>query len=267
MFPRPAPDGPGPDGPGLRRPRPATTPGRPIRRVASVDVPDTFRDLAAAPRRSRMEARGLAAAGRAEPPDVDAFKARELGALTGTVVEIGPGPGVNLRRYGAGLERLLAVEPNPVMHDQLWREAVAHGIDLEVHTVHGEVMDVPDDTADAVVGTLVLCGVDDPDRVLDEVVRVLKPGGRYVFYEHVAAPAGTVTAFGQRLLRAPHRWLFNGCVTDRDTIPLIEARFDDVHVQPSDGGVAAAHTRSRVLGTATAPGAATPPGTAPAPTA
>jgi SAM-dependent methyltransferase len=211
-----------------------------------------LRDFSRAPLRSRFEAAALDHAGDAEPEVVSAWKREVLGGLAGRVVEIGPGPGVNLRHYGPAVERLVAVEPNPAMHDRLRRHAAEAGIALEVRPLHAEVLDLPDGSADAVVGTLVLCGVDDVDAVLAQVRRILRPGGRYAFHEHVVAPGGSRTRLAQRLLKRPHRWLFNGCEVDRDTAARIRSVFPDAEITAADGGWAAAHTRTRILGTATA---------------
>ncbi len=79
-----------------------------------------------------------------------------------------------------------------------------------------ERTDLPDASADVVVSSLVLCSVTDVDRVLAEVRRVLRPGGRFVFVEHVAAPDGTVLRRLQGWVRRPWAWLFEGCSCERD---------------------------------------------------
>ena len=86
---------------------------------------------------------------------------------------------------------MIGVEPNRNMHDPLRAKADEHDVDLEIRTVRGERIDVDDATADGVVGTLVLCGVDDPDGVVAEIRRILKPGATYFYLEHVAADPGT----------------------------------------------------------------------------
>jgi SAM-dependent methyltransferase len=210
---------------------------------------ELLRDLAAAPRRSRLEARLLRRAADAEPPAVVDFKRERIGALRGTVVELGPGPGVNVPLYAPGV-RLVAVEPNPAMHPGLREAAAAHGVELELLAVHAELLSLPDASADAVVATLVLCGVDDPAAVLAQARRVLRPGGTYVGYEHVRASEGSPTRLAQRLVKRPHRWLLNGCEVDRDTGALVRAAFPDAQVEPVDGGWPTAWTRPRILVTA-----------------
>lgn len=142
--------------------------------------------------------------------------------LPPTVVELGPGVGANLRYLRAGT-RLIAVEPNPAMHDRLRARAARARIDLELHTTGAEQLDLPDASVDAVISSLLLCTVADPAAALTEVHRILRPGGRYCFLEHVAAPDGTVLRRLQRAARRPWSWTFEGCSCERDLQAVIEA--------------------------------------------
>ena len=174
-----------------------------------------------------------------------------IGALTGTIVELGPGTGVNLRYYAPGV-RVIAVEPNPVMRDKLATNAQRHGVDIDIRAVRGERIDVDDGSADAVLATLVLCGVDDPAQVITEAHRVLKPGGSFFFMEHVAAPADSLTRRVQGAVKVPHRWMFNGCEVDRDTASLLRASaFSEVEIEEIDCGPGDLYVRHRIIGTAT----------------
>jgi SAM-dependent methyltransferase len=142
--------------------------------------------------------------------------------LPPTVVELGAGAGANMR-YLPVATRLVAVEPNPYMHPRLRRAARSAGVDLEIRSVVGERIDLPDESADAVISSLVLCSVRDPDAVLAEVRRVLRPGGRFSFAEHVAASPGTPTRWVQSALRRPWAWIFEGCSCERDLAGVIRA--------------------------------------------
>ena len=143
-----------------------------------------------------------------------------LGGLPGTVVEIGPGTGPNLRYYRPGT-RLIAIEPNPHMHPALQAAAARRGIDLEIRAVGAEATGLPTASVDAVVSTLVLCTVPDPAAAVAEARRILRPGGRFVVIEHVAAPDATALATAQRVLRRGWRWAFEGCDLRRDTGGLL----------------------------------------------
>jgi SAM-dependent methyltransferase len=152
--------------------------------------------------------------------------------LPTTVVELGSGVGANLRYLPADTH-LIAIEPNPHMHPRLRRAARARGVDLEIHGVVAERIDLADGCADAVISSLVLCSVRDPDAVLAEVRRILRPGGRFSFAEHVAARPGTPTRWLQRVLRRPWAWVFEGCSCERDLAGAIRsAGFTSVDLAP-----------------------------------
>lgn len=148
-------------------------------------------------------------------------KSRLFAELPDSVVELGAGVGANFRYFRPGTS-VTAVEPNPHMHSRLRQNAADHRIDLEIVASLAEALDLPDNSATTVICTLVLCTVDRPERVLDEVRRVLRPGGRFVFIEHIAAPAGTWLRRLQNVLHRPWRYLFEGCNTNRETGHLIE---------------------------------------------
>jgi SAM-dependent methyltransferase len=151
------------------------------------------------------------------------FRKRELFAdLPDTIVEIGPGPGTNLRYYRPGT-RVIAVEPSTRVHARLRREAERREIELDLHSAGAERLELEDASVDAVVATLVLCSVGDPREVLGEVRRVLRPGGRFFFLEHVAADPGTRLNRVQGWLRRPWAWALDGCELRRNTGAIIRA--------------------------------------------
>ncbi len=138
-----------------------------------------------------------------------------LETLHGTVLEIGPGTGANLAYYRRDT-RWIGLEPNRYMHAGLRERAHRFGIAAELHLDPAEKMSLADASVDAVVSTLVLCSVEDPPAVLSEIRRVLRPRGRFVFLEHVAASQGTMLRRVQRLARPLWRWFACGCTLDRD---------------------------------------------------
>lgn len=148
-----------------------------------------------------------------------------LGGLPARVVEIGPGPGANLRYYAPGTT-VIAIEPNPLMHPALRENAARLGLTLEIRGVRGEQIDLESASVAAVVGTLVLCTVENPRQVVAEIRRILKPGGRYLFLEHVAAPPESGLRRLQGVLQPFWKWLFEGCHLNRDTYRVLrEAGF------------------------------------------
>lgn len=160
-----------------------------------------------------------------------ARKAALFAGLPAEVVELGPGTGANLRYYRRGT-RLIAIEPNPHMHSALARAATRRGVDLDIRAVGAEATGLSTGSVDAMVCTLVLCTVPDPAATLAEARRILRPGGRLVFVEHVAAPAGTALAGLQQRMRRGWQWAFEGCDLCRPTGCLLTAAgFADVDLE------------------------------------
>ena len=166
-----------------------------------------------------------------------ALKRELLGALSGTVLEIGPGSGANLP-YLPPSVHWIGVEPNPYMHPYLQEEAARLGRDVEVRQGRAEQLTAPDASVDAVVCTLVLCSVQEPAQALREALRVLRPGGRFVFIEHVAARRGSWQRRVQNLVQPLWTPLGDGCHPNRETWLTIEAAgFDQLDLVHFDIGV------------------------------
>ena len=154
-----------------------------------------------------------------------------LGELHGDILEIGPGAGPNLDFYSPAC-RWVGVEPNPYMYPYLRKAAESRGLQIEIRSGLAEKLPAEDSSMDAVVSTLVLCSVDDPAATLGEVLRVLRPGGRFIFIEHVAAPPGTRLRQVQEIIRPLWKRIADGCHPNRETWDTIEkAGFDEVHYE------------------------------------
>ncbi len=166
-----------------------------------------------------------------------------LGNLHGEVLEIGAGSGPNLGFLPRDVH-YIGVEPNPYMHQYLREAAQQLGLTIDIRSGTAEHLEAADNSVNAVVSTLVLCSVADQDRVVQEVRRVLKPGGRFVFLEHVAAPQGTRLRRAQNVLQPVWSLLSDGCHPNRETWTVIEqAGFSQVRLQHFNptGGLAGPH--------------------------
>lgn len=149
-------------------------------------------------------------------------KCKVFSELPREVVEIGPGVGANFAYMPPGC-RVIAIEPNPYMHGGLVNRAARRGIDVEIRSVAGDAIDLDDQSADAVISSLLLCTVADPGRVVAEIRRILRPGGKYAFVEHVVAPEGSLLRRIQHGVRRPWTWVFEGCSCERDLAAVIRA--------------------------------------------
>src|ERR671920_754723 len=144
---------------------------------------------------------------------------RLLAGARGAVLEIGGGTGANLAHY-RDVERVVVAEPDPFMRRRLARKLEDARVPVEVSAARAEELPFPDGSFDTVVSTLVLCTVPDQEAALDEVRRVLRPGGRLLFIEHVRA-AEPMARWQDRL---EPRWsrLLGGSHPNRDTFAAIE---------------------------------------------
>jgi len=143
----------------------------------------------------------------------------------GRTVELGAGSGVNLPHYTAEVSELVVTEPSPDMLRHL-RTAIADqppaAGSVQLVQTGAESLPFEDDSFDTVVGTYILCTIPDPARALAEVARVLRPGGRYLFLEHVHAGEGSLLGAFQDLVERPHRYIAAGCHPNRHTDRVLE---------------------------------------------
>ncbi len=172
--------------------------------------------------RKRLMAFALARFHRSYEPKVADRKRALFAGLEGTVLEIGPGTAPNLVYLNHDVH-WIGIEPNPFMHPHIRRRAARLGLPVDLRSGRGERLEVDTASVDAVISTLVLCSVGDVAATLREIRRVLRPGGRFLFMEHVAAPPGTRRRQIQRLIRPLAQYLADGCCPDRETGRAIEA--------------------------------------------
>jgi ubiquinone/menaquinone biosynthesis C-methylase UbiE len=144
-----------------------------------------------------------------------------LAEATGRVLEIGAGTGGNLPFYGPTVEALTLTEPEIPMLRRLQRKAREQAPTATVLRAPAEDLPFEDDTFDTAVSTLVLCGTDDQPRALRELRRVLRPGGRLLFIEHVRSDDPKL-ARRQDRMNGINRFMV-GCECNRPTLGTIKA--------------------------------------------
>jgi len=143
-----------------------------------------------------------------------------LADAAGAKLEIGAGTGLNLEHYPEVVTRLVLAEPDEHMRRRLARRVSELRPATEIVAADAEGLSFPDGSFDTVVVTFVLCSVPRQEAALAEVTRVLKPGGRLLFLEHVRSDDEQVAKWQDRM-----RPLYNvvGCNPNRDTLAAIES--------------------------------------------
>jgi ubiquinone/menaquinone biosynthesis C-methylase UbiE len=197
---------------------------------------------------AKMAGPGLDKAG------IGAHRDRLLAGLTGEVLEVGAGNGLNFGRYPSSVERVVAVEPEPTLRSLAEQAAASAPVAIEVVEGSAEHLPVPDGSFDAAVACVVLCSVADQAAALAELHRVLRPGGTLRFFEHVQAGSPWMQRVQKTVDATIWPLLFGGCHTGRDTASAITAagfeitELDRFDFPPSRIPVPAA---VHILGTAT----------------
>jgi ubiquinone/menaquinone biosynthesis C-methylase UbiE len=146
-----------------------------------------------------------------------------LAGLTGEVIEVGAGTGLNFEHYPAGVTRVLGVEPEPRLRQAATRAAARAPVQVDLADGVAERLPAEDASFDAAVVCLVLCSVADPATALGEIRRVLRPGGQLRFLEHVGAPTAGLRRVQGALDATVWPHLFGGCHLGNDTEEAITA--------------------------------------------
>lgn len=156
--------------------------------------------------------------------EIAGYKAKLFSQLSATgknILELGVGTGPNFKYYASddGVN-VIGVDPNKHMEDYARTAAVSAGLPPSSFTFKrgvAEALPAENSSMDVVIGTLVLCSVNNIDMALREIYRVLKPGGLYLFVEHVAAPDGSLLRFVQGAFDPLQQFVADGCHLTRKT--------------------------------------------------
>lgn len=151
----------------------------------------------------------------------DSFKKKLFENISGNIAEIGPGTGINFNYMPSGTN-WIGIEPNTAFTEYLLTQAKKKGINAKL--LVGSALELPldDNSMDFVIGTLVFCSVEKIEKSLSEIIRVLKPGGKYIFIEHVAAPKNTPLRFIQNMINPINHFFADGCNCNRETWTFIK---------------------------------------------
>ena len=167
------------------------------------------------------------------------WRSNLLSRAKGNVLEIGGGTGANLQYYSETVENLEITEPDPHMLALLQDNLTKYPGKIRAEAYSADNLLYPDNSFDTVVSTLVLCSVNSPEETLREIKRVLKPGGLFIFLEHVIAKDTPKLIRWQKLFQPFWIFMCGNCHLTRDTEALISDagfRFDEIERLRSSGG-------------------------------
>jgi ubiquinone/menaquinone biosynthesis C-methylase UbiE len=156
-----------------------------------------------------------------EGAGVGRIRGELLTGLSGSVLEIGAGNGLNFAHYPDSVTSVLAVEPEPHLRGIAERAAASAPVPIKVTEGTAEQIPAADGSFDAVVATLMLCSVADLATALAEMRRVLRPGGELRFMEHVRAESATCRRVQQLVDATIWPACFGGCHASRDPVTAI----------------------------------------------
>lgn len=187
---------------------------------------------------------------------LQAWRRGLLGQAAGEVLEIGAGTGANIDCYTGSVTQLVLSEPDRHMRKRL-QEKLDRGLRINTRIASGpaERLEADDASFDCVVTTLVCCSVKDLHICLGEARRVLRPGGRLFFLEHVAAEAGTSRRRWQNRINPLWKTVMGNCHLNRETEQaILEAGFDILQIERESLCKAPSIVRPTIRGIARKPG-------------
>jgi ubiquinone/menaquinone biosynthesis C-methylase UbiE len=156
-----------------------------------------------------------------DKPHIKERRKSILKNVSGEVLEIGFGTGLNLPHYRSSVTKLTIVDKNPGMNKQAQERISASKIKVDNKVLNGEKLPFEDESFDSVVSTFTLCSIQNIDKSLKELHRVLKPDGKFFFQEHGLANEPKIRKWQNRL-NYFQRVLADGCNLNRDIKFLIE---------------------------------------------
>jgi len=155
-------------------------------------------------------------------PALDPLRDRACAPLTGAVVEVGFGSGLNVGRYPPAVTSVTAIEPAELAWRRAAKRVAASPVPIEREGLDGQRIPLPDSSFDCALSTFTLCTIPDVEAALRELRRVVRPGGLLCFLEHGAAPHAGVARWQRRFDPVQQR-LAGGCHLTRDIPALLVA--------------------------------------------
>ncbi|MBO0348832.1 class I SAM-dependent methyltransferase [Phormidium pseudopriestleyi FRX01] len=163
-------------------------------------------------------------------PRISQYREAVLSEVSGNVLEIGFGTGLNLPHYPETVQKLTTVDPNPGMNQLAQNRIESSDIEVEVRVISGENLPFPDESFDSVVSTWTLCSIPQVERALAEIHRVLKSRGKFFFLEHGLSEEPKIQGW-QNFLTPLQKIVGDGCHLNRPIQSLVEHQFQILELE------------------------------------
>ncbi len=158
------------------------------------------------------------------------YRQQLLKDVSGEILEIGFGTGLNLPHYPKEIEKITTIDPNPGMKKLARSRIAASNITVDYQVLNGESLPMENASFDCVVCTWTLCSIPQADKAIAEVYRLLKPGGKFFFIEHGLSNDDQIQ-FWQNCLTPLQKIIADGCRLNRNITIMIEQKFDNVQIE------------------------------------
>ncbi|MGF1482270.1 MAG: class I SAM-dependent methyltransferase [Cyanophyceae cyanobacterium] len=153
------------------------------------------------------------------------YRQELLSEVSGDVLEIGFGTGLNLSYYPQRIQQIIAIDANPGMNQLATKRIRNSPIRVDHRVINGENQPMPDGSFDSVVSTWTLCSIANVERAIQEIYRVLRPGGKFYFIEHGLSTEPPVQVWQNRLTPL-QQMIADGCHLNRNIEQLVEKQFN-----------------------------------------
>ena len=163
-------------------------------------------------------------------PEFSQYRQEVLAEVSGDVLEIGFGTGLNLPHYPEAVQKLTTIDANAGMNGLAHKRIHASNITVDHRVLNGESLPMPDECFDSVVSTWTLCSIANVDQAIKEIHRVLKPGGKFYFIEHGLSDEPKVQVWQNRLTPL-QKVIADGCRLNRDIKQIVAKQFQKLTVE------------------------------------
>lgn len=161
---------------------------------------------------------------------LEQYRQQLLQDVSGEVLEIGFGTGLNLPHYPDRIKKITTIDPNLGMQKKARSRIAASKIEVDYRVLNGESLPMADASFDSVVCTWTLCSIPQADRAISQVHRLLKPGGKFFFIEHGLSQDSVIQTW-QNILTPIQKIIADGCHLNRNIQHLVKQKFPNVAVE------------------------------------